>query len=354
MCVGGEGGGGGGTRGKRRHGHSPKNSDRYEEAKVRKAKLEEARRTQQEKAQRTNFRPKSFTKRSPFKKDVADPVAAGTFERLYDDGRKIAKKLASEKKRLQKEQCTFVPKINTRRSRKSASPGVKTSTKQGSGALGTAAAAASTSENDGETEDDFSTRLYNRERIVQAKKDKEDMKEKLELEKCTFAPRVNKKTVGPKRVKGKVVDRLANAGQRSAEKLKEKREQLEREEKEICSFKPEINRKVPKFLADKLKRSRQRQEGIPFHERLYDAGKMQQIRAKRMQESAGNECTFRPKINALSNSIATTMRELQMEAEEEEEEEEDTDGDNEDDDGSDVSHAPVSVLFFSESCHDKR
>ena len=49
----------------------------------------------------------------------------------------------------------------------------------------------------------------------------------------TFAPRINKKTVGPKRVKGKVVDRLSNAGQRSAEKIKEKREQLERKEEEL-------------------------------------------------------------------------------------------------------------------------
>ena len=115
---------------------------------------------------------------------VADPVAAGTFDRLYSDGRKIAKKLQSEKKRLQKEQCSFVPKTNSRRSRKSTSPGLKTSAKQGAGALGAAAAAATTSGgDDGDNGDDFSTRLYNRDRIVQAKKDKEERKQQLAVEK---------------------------------------------------------------------------------------------------------------------------------------------------------------------------
>jgi len=145
------------------------------------------------------------------------------------------------------------------------------------------------------------TRLYDGEQLRNKSSSSAEMKEKREIEGCTFSPEMITKTYSrptcqndddPTGSEEPFHDRLYNVAAKRKIKMDMKKEELEIKSKQDCTFTPEINDKIPNRSAS--------EEGVSAHERLYQkAGrKKEELRAS-FHDSA---YTFKPKLNAPKNT----------------------------------------------------
>ena len=270
-----------------------------------------------EASQRSQRRGQSGGSGSEKNKSASDS-GGSRFNRLYATHQATQRKIEAMRQARQDEECTFKPKINKRRSKRSptkssslgglgASPGVgsrhdllyathsKYQAKKDAAraTLGMEECTFSPKTNTSR-QPKHRNKLYNRERIMQSMSEREARKRELEVEGCTFAPRINSRSEHRQGSDMDASERLyKQAEERRQRRLKAEIDAAHKEE-EACSFKPQTS-------SPPLNRNASGGADSAF-DRLYDNA--QQRRESREAASQQQEFAFQPEINERSRELA--------------------------------------------------
>lgn len=263
------------------------------------------------------FAPKLITSRRSNKKRESDPTTtrrsskgnSSRFDRLYQSHRITQDKIARKRQQSHNEECTFTPKTNSSRQRNTNKTANKNSLKkpvsrhdllydqaknrqlrkeQARMSLGMEECTFSPKINSKQLKKER-TALYDYEKIMHSKSEREFLKVERAVEGCTFSPDINRRSPVSTSPDNDVSDRLyRNAKERKARLEKMEKDQKEREDS-LCSFKPAVNKT-------------KRQGDNNTFERLY-ANAQEQRYAREIREQT-IEFSFRPEINEKSRELA--------------------------------------------------
>jgi len=148
------------------------------------------------------------------------------------------------------------------------------------------------------------SRLYNPTKDIQ---ELEERKIAMELEGCTFQPKISKRSQSTPRSrpsmapgKGNFHDRLYAAGKENQERRDKAIAEAQQKELSMFTFKPDISAGA---AGETL--TRQSGSSEPVHERLYLAGRKEDLifKMKPLQEQLDKDLTFKPTLNARSQSV---------------------------------------------------
>ena len=233
------------------------------------------------------------------------PKSGSRFDRLYKNHALTKAKIARKREEVHDEHCTFKPKTNKRRPKKQEKKLSQTKGSRHDLLYKTAKVYEQRKQEArqslGLEECTFSPQinsrtpverapLYDYEDIIVAQSIREQQKVELELEGCTFSPEINERSRSPiGSLDLDVGERLyANAVEREQRRLKAETDAKIREE-EACSFKPVVN-------------TMDRQSSDDTFERLYQHAEEQRIAREIREQNV--EHTFQPEINERSRELA--------------------------------------------------